>query len=53
MLYKSMTSLAAALVLFGMVGTANANLFGDTVVGCNISPVGDLTSVDAASCRLS
>ena len=36
MFYKLMTGLAATLLLFGMVGTANADLFGD-VVGCNIT----------------
>ena len=50
MLYKSITGLVAALMLFGMVGKANADLFGD-VVGCNISG-GGLFVCDAASAEV-
>lgn len=46
MFYKSMTGLAAALVLFGMVGTANASLIGDEVF---CSATGDLTCSAASA----
>ena len=46
MLYKSMTGLAAALVLCGTVGTANADLIGDTVF---CSATDDLTCSAASA----